>query len=47
MPKETNKHYPLEALLSSCAKGNQMSTIIGNFQKYRIGGKRPFSSGKY
>ena len=45
--KETNKHYPSKALLSSCAEGNQMSTIIGNLQKYRIGGKQAFSRGKY
>ena len=39
--KPNEHHYwePSKALLSSCAKGNQMSTIIGNLQKHRIGGK--------
>ena len=46
VPKETNKHYPSKALalLSSCARGNQMSTSIGNLQKHRISGKQAFSS---
>ena len=42
MPKETNKHHPSEALLSSCAKGNHMSTIIRNLQKHRIDEKQAF-----